>query len=109
MSSLVARAFASDRITGGAVNRFRFKLAPKPFTLADMLRLVDALVAMNRDPDAILSSMAIAGARVDRGEGWLIAVEFGGVAERTVLDAAEVVNFWRRRARRQLARSGAAR
>lgn len=72
-------------------------------TLADMLRMVDALVAIRRHPDAILSSMAIAGACVER-EGWRIAVEFGGVAERSVIDAAEVVSFWRRRARREIVR-----
>lgn len=74
--------------------------------LSDMLGLVDALVAIRRHPEAILSSMAIAGARVER-DGWLIKVEFGGVAERTVTDAAEAVSFWRRRARREVALRGA--
>ncbi len=78
----------------------------RAWALREMLGLADALVAIRRNPEDILESTAIAGARVER-DGWLIKVEFDGVAERTVTDAAEAVSFWRRRARREIARRGA--
>lgn len=77
-------------------------------TLADMLRMVDALLTIRRHPEAILSSMALAGARVTR-EGFHVTVEFGGITESTVIDVAHAIVFWRRGARRKLARHGAAR